>query len=120
MMRSLIYTPWIAFGFAIMLALAGCAGTTTNVAAPEVVQQIQALDQKCIVYGTALRSLAILRAQDRLSEAQVAMVEDVRVLADPICASNTAFDPDNIFGWQDALRTIEAALFEMAFIQEEN
>ncbi len=120
-MRKLFYTPWIVLGFAIMLALSGCAGTTTNVEAPAEVQSVQALDQKCIAYGIALRSLAVLRVQDMLSEDQIATVEFTKRMVDPICASNTSFpfDPDNIAGWQDALKIVEAALFKMAFIQED-
>ena len=89
----------------LVLLLAGCA---TVAVSPEV-RDAQRITQACAVYDGTLRSLAIMRAGGKLSDAQIAVVNQWRPILNGICIADDV--PD--IAASGLLDTLEKALLEL-------
>lgn len=65
---------------AVGLALAGCA--------KDKISPAESVLLSCDAYASALKSLAPLRAADKLSAGTVKIVDDTRAIVEPICTGN--------------------------------
>ena len=86
----------------LVLLLAGCAGQNVG----------RDLLLACHAYDGALSSLTVYRAAGRLSEGQIATVNQVRAVANPICMG----EPLDL---RTALTALETELRRMAVIELE-
>lgn len=83
--------------------VAGCASSTSTQ---------QSLQVACKAYAATLTSLAGFRAADRLSDAQVATVEQWRPTLNEACSGEVG-------ATGDLLAVVEAGVLKMIFIEQE-
>lgn len=76
----------LPFFLGVTLFLGACAGTAE-------VRSVASLAIACDSYATVLDQLAPLRAQGKLSEADVSKVDAANALAAPACAPESTLDP---------------------------
>lgn len=96
---------------ALTLFLVACMAPGNT---PEV-NAIARVTQACATYDATLRSLAIMRAGDKLSEDQIATVDQWRPIMNGICIGEV---PD--IAADSLLDTAEKALFELSQIKEDS
>ncbi|TQV80309.1 hypothetical protein [Denitrobaculum tricleocarpae] len=94
----------IAAAFGAAFLLAGCASSSLSTQ--------ESLLIACRGYTATLTSLAGFRAADRLSDDQVATVEQARPILNQACSGE-------VMATDDLLAVVEAGLIQMIFIEKE-
>ncbi len=87
--------------------LASCAGTPQT-------RATTGLAVACVGYASSLRALALMRSAGRLSAAQIATVDRVRVVVSPACLNEP---PDNV---DAVLAIVERGAYTLLLMKREN
>lgn len=109
MMRRKRLVLSVAVGILAGWVLAGCQVTETPRAATLIV-----LSEVCNTYSSALRVLTPLRATGRLTEDEVAQVDEANQVADEVCLPGSTVPEDPL----EAISTINNKVVELLLIRE--
>lgn len=93
----------------VLAILAACTTAATDPA----VQAVQRVSIACDSYSSSLNVLAVLKAQDKLTEAQTASVNDIVEVVAPICENPSAPVDDLLL-----LSTLENNIVKLILLRE--